>query len=164
MIWSILQNYSGISKEDREDLKQEVMFYLWNHVMPQYDESKGAKFSSFAYRCAVNFINRKLYSSNRKRLTYTKTIETLRDTEKEYYEEECSITSEKIDMLKDLIDDDNGPFKDREKIVMIMMIDRPSITQKEIADTMGYRHPSAISMMMSRIRKKIRRALRDLEM
>lgn len=164
MIWSILQNYVGILKEDKEDLKQEVMIYIWNKVIPQYDEERGAKFSSFAYRCVVNFVNRKLYTKNRKKINYTNAIDAIRNTRREFHEEEIGITAEKLKLLRELVSKEGGPFKEREKIVMTMMINRPSITQKEIADTLEYRHPSAVSMMMSRIRRKIKKILKDHDM
>jgi RNA polymerase sigma factor (sigma-70 family) len=163
MIWSIIQGYSGLSPEDKQDLKQDVMVYIWNLVMEQYNPDKGAKFSSFAYRCAVNFINRKLYSRGRKNTTHQRALEVYKDKESEKNAEASEVVHDKLRVVYDMIVRDDDALKPKEKAVILIMIDDPYITQKEIAEIMGYRHPSAISMMMSRIRNKARIAMSSMQ-
>ena len=155
MIWSILSGYGGLSNQDREDLKQEVLVYLWEHVLPQYTPGR-AKFSSFAYRCAVNFINRKLFSSNRKSNNVRVAIDRFQDILNDRNNQSNSPVEDKCKALEIIIRKKDGLLKPKEVVVLSLMRDNPYITQKDIAEIMGYNHPSAISMMMTRMRKKIK--------
>lgn len=155
MIWSILSGYGGLSNQDREDLKQDVLIYLWEHVLPQWEPER-AKWSSFAYRCSVNFINRRLFSRNRRERNVSVAVDRFQDIINDRKEEENSVCEQKTYILDIVIKKKSGVLKPKEIVVLSLMRDDPAITQKDIAEIMGYNHPSAISMMMTRMRKKIR--------
>lgn len=159
MIWSIISSFSGLSIEDKKDIKQDVMIYLYQKVIPKFDPSRGTKFSSFAYRCIVNYVRRHLVTANKKRVF-------LDNAAVEHYErsqladkrERVHYANERLDgLFNNVTDNPECELKVKEKVVLLLMRSNPGITQKEIADIMGYKHPSAISMLVMRMRKKIRK-------
>jgi len=159
MIWSIISSFSGLSFEDKKDIKQDVMIYLFQKVIPKFDPSRGTKFSSFAYRCIVNYVRRHIVTANRKRIY-------LDNAAVEHYERSCiSAKSERVYYANERLDglfhnvteNPECELRVKEKVVLLLMRSNPCITQKEIADIMGYKHPSAISMLVMRMRKKIRK-------
>ena len=144
MIYSILKGYGGLSREDRLDLLQEVMVYIWQHVIPSYDPERGTKFSSFTYRCAVNFINRKVKGITRDRVYNTDAIETFSNGESEKYDEDTIRKKERVNTLSQIVCS-NSVLKHKERVVLTIMMDDPFVTQKKIAEIIGYSHPSAVS-------------------
>ena len=160
MIWSILAKFNGLSKEDREDLKQEVMIHLWNKVIPKHDP-RISKLSSFIYRCATNFIIRKVRKMTRER-------ESSSDAAFGFTERKMErLSSRAIDAAKDRLEhltyllEDGDLARAREAVVVELISGNPNITQREIADEMGYKHPSAISMMLLRMRKRLHEKLSE---
>lgn len=159
MIWSIISSFSGLSIEDKKDIKQDVMIYLYQKVIPKFDPSRGTKFSSFAYRCIVNYVRRHLVNCNRKRIFLDNAaVEHYERAQTADKKERIHYANERLDgLFNNVTSNPECELKVKEKIVLLLMKANPGITQKEIADIMGYKHPSAISMLVMRMRKKIRR-------
>ncbi|MGQ4893469.1 MAG: sigma-70 family RNA polymerase sigma factor [Candidatus Njordarchaeia archaeon] len=161
MIWSILQTFNNLSREDKEDLKQEVLIYLWQKVFPRYDSSK-AKFSSYAYRCSVNFITKRLKRRRNIRCQEENCInEFYVRLEEARQVKECELSNEKVKFIESL--PTHPVIKKKEKKVIEHIISNPYSTQREIAEKMGYSYPSAISMMMVRLRQKLEREKNAIE-
>jgi RNA polymerase sigma factor (sigma-70 family) len=157
MVWSILAGFHKLSHEDKEDLKSEIMIYLHRKILPKYDPTRNAKFSSFAYKCIVNFIKRKLFARKKRRKRQAVVHHTFQediDNEERHKALECA--QNRVVKLRDAISD-GGVLKPKEMVVFFLMDHNPDLTQREIAEIVGYKHPSAISMMMSRMREKLKK-------
>jgi RNA polymerase sigma factor (sigma-70 family) len=157
MIWSILNKYKNIPYETMKDLKQDVMVYLLNNVMPKFDP-KLAKFSSFAYRCIVNFINRRLYRDKRRHDRDLSAAERYYDTVKERYSAGmATFEGEYAEILYNITSGvDIGLMKGKELKAIKIIMDNPYVTQKSLAKRLKYRHSSAVSMMLLRMRKRLK--------
>lgn len=153
MIWSILTGYN-IPAQDKSDLKSEAMIHLWQKVIPRFDEDRGVKFSSFAYRCVVNFINKKLYTNARKNHLTDEMHSTF--SFQEYISNDGAL-GQQLAHVDALIGDKASQLKPREIEVLTILRENPSMTQRDIAAKIGYRHPSSVSMLLKRLRIKIRR-------
>ena len=157
MIWSIISSFHGLEHEDKNDLKQDVLLYVYSELMPKYESNRGAKFSSFAYKCIVNFIRRRMYMKKRMEMAFIASIP-------EYYDRfghgvktmSAVVATEKINALVELLKRRNHPFSVKERAVIAILHDNLDITQREVARIMGYSHPSAVSMIISRMRKKMK--------
>jgi DNA-directed RNA polymerase specialized sigma24 family protein len=156
MIWSIISKYQYLSKCDKEDIKQEVLIFLWEKIIPVYDyERAHAKFSSFAYRCIVNFVNRRIQKMNRLYSYKENAAHIYYEIQDERVSKNVLIAKEKAKFFEDLVKEDKIKLKPKEKIVLNIIIDNPDITQREISERLGYKHPSAISMMLLRLRRRL---------
>lgn len=157
MIWSILNKYKGIPYESMKDLKQDVMIYLLHNVMPKFDP-KVAKFSSFAYRCIVNFINRRLHRDKRRYDRDIQAAERYYDTVNERYASGvATCEGEYAEILRNITSgNDTELMKGKELKAIRIIMDDPYVTQKNLARRLRYRHSSAVSMMLLRMRKRLR--------
>jgi RNA polymerase sigma factor (sigma-70 family) len=155
MVWDIIHGYN-LSHDVKQDICQEAMIFLWQSIIPKYDETRGAKFSSFAYRCVVNFINKKIKILNRRRLN-TISVDSEKLEGMASYEHDVCFDDDPRGKLEELIDFNEGKMSEKEKTVLRLMRDVPHITQREIADIVGFKHPSAVSMLLKRVRKRIKR-------
>lgn len=156
MIWSILNSYKNLSHQDREDICQDVMIFIANKVIPAYDASKNTKFSSFAYRCILNFVNR--YMNKRKRLAEYNHIsaEIFYEKMNERKSHDTERARERIQVFEEMFNEERMELKPKERVVIQMILDDPDITQREISEAMGYSHPSAVSMMLLRLRRRLK--------
>jgi len=159
MIWSIISGFHGLEHEDKNDLKQDILCYVYQDLMPKYEANRGAKFSSFAYKCIVNYLRRRMYVRNREEMA-------IASAAPEYYDRfACGVktpsailATEKINSLMELLKRKKQPFSTKEKVIIAVLHDNTDITQREISQIMGYKHPSAVSMIVSRMRKKMKTA------
>lgn len=155
MIFSILRKYKNISMDDMEDFKQEIMMFLWNKVIPAYKSDLSTKFSSFAYRCIVNFVNRKIHVRDRNYHYEKNASHSFYDIQTERCSEHVRLSRTKIQIFEKMIKQNEIILKPKEKKVIQMILNSPDITQREIADKLGYKHASAISMMILRLRRRL---------
>lgn len=159
MIWSILSKYGNLTKGDMEDLKQEILIFLWEKIIPAYDYNKAnAKFSSFAYRCIVNFINRKIQKIKRNHFNETNAAHIYYDVCEERHSDNVLQAREKVHFFEKIIKNNEIKLRPKEKIVINLIINNPDITQRTISTIMGYKHPSAISMMLLRLRRRLKKS------
>ena len=157
MIWSILSKYKMVPYETQKDIKQEAMIYLACKVIPKFNPAL-AKFSSFAYRCVTNFINRRLQRDVRRGTRdlaaaerYHGKIAERTDLGPLTLEGECSEILVNITSGADM-----AIMKGKELMAIMLIMENPYITQRNIARKLGYKRPSAVSMMLLRMRKRLK--------
>jgi RNA polymerase sigma factor (sigma-70 family) len=156
MIWSILSKYTNVGKKELEDVKQDTMIFIWKRVIPDFKPSMKTKFSSFAYRCAVNFINRQIKKIFRKQVRDTGAYSTHYEKIEERKLEPVEDARRKISSFEKLMESENRDcIKPMEMRVVKIIMDKPDITQREVALKLGYKYPSAISMMLLRMRRRL---------
>ncbi len=157
MVWSIIGKYKNVLHEDMKDIKQDILLHLVDKIIPRHDPEI-SKFSSFAYRCIVNFINRRLRRDRRRvekecmaaHMHYSKIFE--RDSM-----EPLTQNGEYSEIINGLTREEFGEMKGKELKAIVIMVDNPFITQKTLAKKLGYKHPSAVSMMLIRMRKRLKK-------
>lgn len=154
MIWSILSHYKGMDRAELEDIKQDVLIHVWVKAVPAYD-GRQCKFSSFAYRCAVNFINSKMRSRRRRGVRMEGVAET-------HYRRMGGLDGHARAARMALIVKVVGVLKPIESKVLEMMLDDPRTSQNAIAKRLGYKSCSAASMILLRMRRRLREAGIDM--
>jgi RNA polymerase sigma factor (sigma-70 family) len=154
MVWSILSHYKGMDKTELEDIKQDVMIHIWTKILPAYD-GRQCKFSSFAYRCAVNFINSKMRSRRRRAARMSGVVNR-------YYGQGAGAEGHaRVERMLSIVTVVGG-LKPIESKVLEMMLDDSRTSQNAIAKRLGYKSCSAASMILLRMRRRLREAGIDL--
>ena len=142
IIFKVIRSYT-ISKEDEEDLKQEILYQLWK----SYDSFKGdSKFSTWMYRVAFNTA----ITFHRKEIKSIPTNE-LNDSLKIIDEEN---SQEQVNLLYHYIQ----KLNETERAIIIMYLD--DLPQKEIAENMGISEINT-RVKIGRIKQKLKNMIQN---
>lgn len=168
MIWSIVHQINGLSKQDKEDFFQDASLFLCEKVMPKFDPSKNVKFEYFVYTCVRNYIYRKINSLNRKNKNIFIPLQELGNDgvddlpkkaliENFIEDESCYDDIDRGEQIKKMLDDNSDKLRDNEKRVLKMIYENKDITQRQISEIMGFSFASGVSAILARFRKRIKR-------
>lgn len=157
MIWSIAHQFAGVSHHDKEDFVQEASIFLVENVAPKYDPNMNVEFKNFAYICIKNFMLRKVNNLNKmgKVLVFNNDLSIL--PPEGSYEHEYFDDVDKLTKLQKLMEEDSDVLKDNEKVVLKIIFENPKITQREIAEKMGFSFASGAGAILGRLRKRIKK-------
>lgn len=164
MIWSIIHRYNNIPQEEKKDIFQDVCLFIIQKVIPKYNPEKGVKFSVFAFRCISNRVQLRCIKYQK----YKSNVISGEDIFIQDYpvidgnceeSERQSFDEERIKSIKEMVEDNSEEcyLKDNEKNVLKLIFENPRITQKEICEKLNYSYPSAVSAILNRMRKRMKR-------
>ena len=139
IIYKICKLYAA--EEDREDLKQEIIYQLWQ----SYPSFRGeSKFQSWMYRVALNTA---MLGLRARQIKYT----LLSDRDDEIPDETGKVSDEdeKVRQLYDHI----SKLKDLDKTIIFLYLEQCSY--EEIAEITGISNKN-VSVRLVRIREKLR--------
>jgi len=154
MLISMLNNYNGLTVEEKEDFKQECMFFIWQKVIPVYRDDI-SKISTFIYVCSRNFFNKHI-SRYIKKDILRKSIDVDNNPVVNSMEYNDS-KKESIIKTKYLMERSVEIFTPKQQKVFYLMIHFPELTCRELAEILGYKNASSISMTVARMRKKVKK-------
>lgn len=162
MIWKIINDFNNIQYCDKQDIYQAASIKLLNYIIPRYNPDRKVQFKDFAYVCLKNFITRKINElnkhNNRNMLCEDGLILSIAGEDlidEEPFEED--ILSLKINKIREMADDEESSLKEKERIVIKMFFNNSNITQREISEIFGFNHPSGVSAILSRMRRRLAR-------
>lgn len=145
LVYKIASLYTN-SSEDREDLKQEILYQLWKSI-DSFNQQSGI--STWIYRVALNTAIRQLKISKR-RVPLTE----LQEEHHRFHEFEEGDTEEKWQTVKCHINE----LSLLDKGIVILYLE--SKTYEEIAEVIGI-SASNVGTRLSRIKEKIRQQVSD---
>lgn len=157
MIWSIVHQFSGMCHHDKEDFVQEASIFLVESVAPKYDPSMNVEFKNFSYICIKNFMLRKINNLNKKNkviiLNNDLSVlpQDLTEDSNEYFDD-----VDKVTKLYEMLNDNSLELKENEKSILRMIFENPKITQREMAEKMGFSFASGAGAILGRLRKRIK--------
>ena len=167
MIWSIVHQMNGLTKQDKEDFFQDASLFFCEKVVPKFDPSKNVKFECFVYTCIKNYLYRKINKFNKSNQKMFYPLPDMVKTEdvfpnkvlQENYTEDksCFDDLDKAEMIKKIIYSDSNVLKENEKIVLRMIFENKDITHREISEKMGFSFASGVSAILSRLKKRIKK-------
>lgn len=149
---AVIKEYQGIihkicrlyreSKEDREDLFQEITFQLWKSL-PGF---KGdAKISTWIYRIALNTAIA-IFRKNKLQIEYSPSIP---DMAEEQQSEELALRHERLFAVLQLLDDS-------EKAIIALYFE--DLSYQQIAEIIGI-NENYVGVKLNRIKNKIQKLL-----
>lgn len=145
LVYKIASLYTN-SSEDREDLKQEILYQLWKSI-DSFNQQSGI--STWIYRVALNTAIRQLKISKRS-IPYTE----LQEEHHRFHEFEDRDTEEKWQTVRRYINE----LSLLDKGIVILYLE--SKTYEEIAEVIGI-SASNVGTRLSRIKEKIRQQVSD---
>nr|DAQ91986.1 MAG TPA: DNA directed RNA polymerase subunit [Caudoviricetes sp.] len=156
MIWSIAHQFAGISHQDKEDFVQEASIFLVENIAPKYDPSMNVEFKNFAYICIKNFMLRKVNNLNKGSKVVVLSNDLSASPPDCFFQSPYFDDADKITKLSRLLREDSPILKDNEKAVLRMIFENPKITQREMANKMGFSFASGAGAILGRLRKRIK--------
>lgn len=156
MIWHIVHQFNNISAQDKEDIFQDASIFVTTKLVYKYDKTKNVEFKDFAYICIKNFVLRKINNLNKYKKNIIADSDLLGLLPEEIDPASVRDDCDKVLSLKKLLDSDSTSLKENEKIVLRMIFDNPSITQREMSEKMGFHFASGTGAILNRLRKRIK--------
>lgn len=144
-----------VDSDTVHEVVQRCRIWLWQKSLPRYDAWRGVKVSTFVFTCAGNFIRQEKRAMLRK----VKNVELLPDGDIEpltSLREADRTMDRKIEQLsRDIIENPEQHMTPAQSAVFSSMLDNSQMMMKTLANKLGYRRPSSLSMIKRRIRERL---------
>lgn len=156
MIWHIIHQFNNIPVQDKEDIFQDASIFVTTKLVYKYDKTKNVEFKDFAYICIKNFVLRKINNFNKYKKNIVADSDMLKLLPEEVDPASVKEDWDKVAALKRLLDSDSSVLKDNEKTVLRMIFEKPTITQREMSERMGFHFASGTGAILNRLRRRIK--------
>lgn len=156
MIWHIIHQFNNIPAQDKEDIFQDASIFVTTKLVYKYDKTKNVEFKDFAYICIKNFVLRKINNFNKYKKNIVADSDMLKLLPEEVDPASAKEDWDKVAALKRLLDSDSPVLKENEKTVLRMIFEKPSITQREMSERMGFHFASGTGAILNRLRRRIK--------
>jgi DNA-directed RNA polymerase specialized sigma24 family protein len=161
MLYLLARSQSRGRLKDHEisEMVQECREWLWKRSLPKYDSHRRVKVQTFIYQCARNFFRQHLRASSRSRKsTRRKKIFLVNP---EHMLHSLRARSEAIDdrvavVAEDVMEHPDKFFTEAQIKVFQVLLQNPNVPKQDLAAMLGYKRASSLSMMVRRIKERIR--------
>jgi DNA-directed RNA polymerase specialized sigma24 family protein len=153
------------SQNDVEDLVQRCMLSLWEKSLPRYDAWRvpKTKVTSFLHRCALMFMYqdaRRRVAARRKHLKAfpcTRKPGHGRDAIRDSHMDDVAMPDQTIERIALHVLDNLEQYFTRSQVRAMRAVQaNPQALHREVARMLGYRSPSSVSMILTRMRTRLR--------
>lgn len=156
MIWHIIHQFNNVSIQDKEDIFQEASVFVTTKLIYKYDKTKNVEFKDFAYICIKNFVLRRINNLNKYKKNIISDSELVRSLPEQMDPSSVDEDWDKVQSIKKLLDSNSVELKENEKTILKMIFDKPTITQREMSEKMGFHFASGTGAILNRLRRRIR--------
>jgi hypothetical protein len=148
-----------LREHEISEMVQACREWLWKRSLPKYDAHRGVKVQTFVYQCARNFFRQYLRAAARSRKSTRRKKIILVNPEHMLYSlrARCESLDNRVAMVADdVMDHPEKFFTEAQVQVFRMLLEHPNIPKQDLAAMLGYKRASSLSMMVRRIKERIR--------
>jgi len=157
MIYYLIRNQCGqrVSEDQVEELAQTCKISLWERSLPQFDRQRKTKLGTYVYSCIANFLRQEMRTFAR---AARRNKEMLIDPEElgDLVAAPDTLHDHQIDQIAEDLLKHPGKYLTRaQAAVFEQYMAHPEMLVKDLAQQLGYKQASSLSMMIKRIREKV---------
>jgi DNA-directed RNA polymerase specialized sigma24 family protein len=153
-----------IDEDQIQEIVQRCRIWLWEKSLPKYDAKREphVRVSTYLFQCADNYVRQELRSLSRRRIGRKKMTYVDPDLMLHTVRANDTHLDERIAIVAEDVLCNPGRYLTAAQVeVFNAMVNSPGILMKDLAKGLGYKRASSLSMMVRRIKERIKEI--DLE-